>query len=932
MNTNRFLVAIAMIVTMLLCGTRTARADALDTLQAQLTTHPQVQEKIYIHTDNSSYFIGDTLWYKAYVTRADQLVPTNISKLLYVELITSDGYLVERQHVVVSATGATCGQFYLPDSLYSGFYEIRAYTRYQLNFNYVPKDYTPDDRLKFYGETNANTFFRQYEGLYSRVVPVFERPEKAGDFSQRYMAHRPKQRVLKDKYYLKCAFYPEGGSLVAGVSQRVAFELTDQSGEQMDLEGTLSDGQRIRPSHMGRGVFTVTPSSQRQSVTFEWNGKTYTFRLPDASDEGTVVTLDVAKGEALLASNGVTPAAYSVLCRGRVVKFERINGDGVVQLPMSECPTGVNEIIVYDSDANPLASRLFFVNHHDIGMGVDVTLTSGGETVDSKTTLAAYAPIDVSVSVPQQTAWHGALSLAIRDAQTDERGYDNGNIMTDMLLSSELRGFIASPAYYFESDDAQHTADLDLLMMVQGWRRYKRVEQLIYAPERELTFEGQVRKVPAMADMLELTDLEDIGGDATTVADQMMEEMERVQNLGSGTTFLDNGEATSTETEDETSGYGIDTEESDTEEETVEYAEADYKLSDGRPVRGVLVEAELSKDGEVAGAITTTDNRGRFKITLPPYYDQAILFVKAYTRRDSLKKNMQALGDKNRMNERAYPDFFVQRDLFFPIFTEPFSWYQVNSPELLFVDEDDDSNIPANSRLAGNHMLQTVVVKAKRRGKRSVDMTKPAIVWDAYRAYNDVTDAGLLFGVVDFKRLPMAIATYYFGNMGRRNQFNIRALVDGTSFYRNYTPSTNEYDRPAATSAVYEKLRLNRIQNIRLFTDYELRTDSGDVVETNAPDVTIDFQLIPDDGKRYTYRDRRYVLDGLTYAEEFYSPDYSMGVPSVPEDYRRTLYWNPNVPLSDEGTFQTRFFNNARETRVTVSAAGMDTSGQMYYR
>ncbi len=910
-------------ITMLCCGNiPNANADAIDDLQTLLTSKPQVQEKIYVHTDNSSYFLGDTLWYKAYVSRADLLTPTPLSKLLYVELLTSDGYLVERQHVAVSATGATCGQFYLADTLYSGFYEIRAYTRYQLNFNATEKEYTRYDRLKFYGKNDAANYFRLFEGLYSRVVPVYEKPTTSGDYSQRYMARRPKQNILRDKVSLHCSFFPEGGQMVEGVRQTVAFELTDNNGQQIDIEGKLSDGTTIRPSHMGRGTFTITPSSSSSKATFVWNDHTYNFTLPKAQPAGAVITLNTADYTAQIASRGVTPAAYSVLCRGRVVKFERLLGDATVQLPVEECPTGVNEIIVYDAQAQPLASRLFFVNHHDHGQSVDVTLTANGEQVGRQTTLTPYASVDIDVKVPVESQWLGAFSLAVRDAQTDERGYDNGNIMTDMLLSSELRGFIAAPTYYFESDDEQHRKDLDLLMMVQGWRRYKRVDKLQYAPERELTFSGRVRKLPANADFIELDDMEGVGSKTTTVGDEMLAELEELSSDESDDSSSDSDTDSDTDTDD-----------SSTEEE-VEYSDGDYQTGSGKLKRGVYVEVELAKDGEVAGDIVKTDKNGRFTVVLPAFYDQAVLFAKAYTQSDSVKKNMQSRSryDKDFANERAFPDFFVQRDQFFPIYSEPFSWYQVNSPDLFFVDEDDDSTIPENSRLSGNHMLQTVIVKAKRRGKRSLDMTKPAMVYDMYKAYNDATDAGLMLGVADFKRLPMALATYYFGNMGRRNQFNIRAMIDGTSFYRNYTPGDNEFDKPATTTSVFEKLRLSRIKNVRFFTDYELRTDSGDVVSTHNPDVTIDFEVIPDNGSRYTYRDRRYVLDGLTYAEEFYNPDYSAAVPSAPTDYRRTLYWNPNVKLEADGSFHGQFFNNCRETRVTVSAAGLDVKGQMYYR
>ena len=86
------------------------------------------QEKVYLHLDNTCYFIGDTIWYKGYVTQADRGTLTDLSRILYVELLTPDGYLVERQQLEMP-DGMTHGMFVLTDSLYAGYYELRAYTR-----------------------------------------------------------------------------------------------------------------------------------------------------------------------------------------------------------------------------------------------------------------------------------------------------------------------------------------------------------------------------------------------------------------------------------------------------------------------------------------------------------------------------------------------------------------------------------------------------------------------------------------------------------------------------------------------------------------------------------------------------------------------------------------------------------------------------------
>ena len=97
-------------------------ADNLDSLQSYLQEGQQVQEKVYVHTDNTCYFVGDTIWYKAYVLRADNLQPTHLSKVLYVELLSPDGLVAERQRIIISDKGFTNGQFELKDSLYSGYY------------------------------------------------------------------------------------------------------------------------------------------------------------------------------------------------------------------------------------------------------------------------------------------------------------------------------------------------------------------------------------------------------------------------------------------------------------------------------------------------------------------------------------------------------------------------------------------------------------------------------------------------------------------------------------------------------------------------------------------------------------------------------------------------------------------------------------------
>ena len=118
--------------------------------------HEYPREKVYLHLDNSAYIEGDTLWFKAYVVQAD-LRPTTLSRVLYVELLNAGGQMMDQKLIRLDSLGKGDGMFDLNLPVTNGFYEVRAYTR----------------EMRNWGDA----------ACYSRVLPVFERPKVAGDFS-----------------------------------------------------------------------------------------------------------------------------------------------------------------------------------------------------------------------------------------------------------------------------------------------------------------------------------------------------------------------------------------------------------------------------------------------------------------------------------------------------------------------------------------------------------------------------------------------------------------------------------------------------------------------------------------------------------------------------------------------------------------------------
>ena len=879
----------------------TAKADALDSLQTLLQTKVQVQEKVYVQTDNNCYFIGDTLWYKAFVLRADNNKPTNMSKLLYVELLSPDGVVVERQRIVVSNKGVTCGQFALQDSLYSGYYEIRAYTRWMLNFNVTHRDYTLDDKHLFYNNNMAHDFFREWNGLYSRVLPIFSKPKQKGNYDGKYMYGRPKQEVeFVEKPKLKVRFYPEGGTLLEGVQNRVAFDISDNDGQALQISGSLDDGTKLQPAYMGRGTFLVTPNGQK--ATFRWNDKEWTFKLPKSQAEGVALVLD--KGKAKWTSRGVSVAAYAVMCRGKLYLFERTSSTSA-SLAMDKLPSGVNELMLLDADAKVLASRLFFVNHDDKVKNVSVKT--------DKMEYKPFEPISLEVKGAEPKM---PFAISVRDARTDDTSFDDGNMMTEMLLCSDLKGFVASPAYYFESNDEAHTKALDNLLMVQGWRRYKRVPILRYRPEVTLTYEGTVNKMLGV-DMLTLDDVAGLDNKVSVAADGIKKAEDAVSE---GAVNMTGESFEASQEESETSLDDVDSE--------IEVEGGYLGVNHGTLKKEVLVEAEITKDGMTAGGVQKTINNGRFLFDLPPFYGKAVLFVKAYNEKDSVKKSMEKGVDKHRFDEESYPDFYVKQDLFFPVFAHSYSWYQTHQPEwrnLLL----DDATLKELSKMENDHTLSTVKVDAKRRSRRDVDFSKPAYVIDAYDLYNEATDRGLSWGVPNMGTFPKIACFTVYGNMNRSRDYNIRAFFDdGYVFYQNFKGLLDNV-KNRSNALVFKNLHLKRLDKFRFYTDYEPRNPEDRHTEAlNTEDINMMYQLLPYDGTRYTYRDRRYLFDGFAEPEQFYTPDYSKAKPANKKDYRRTLYWNPNAMPDDEGNFNVTLYNNSRDTRVKTSVAGVTSDGK----
>ena len=123
--------------------------------------------------------------------------------------------------------------------------------------------------------------------------------------------------------------------------------------------------------------------------------------------------------------------------------------------------------------------------------------------------------------------------------------------------------------------------------------------------------------------------------------------------------------------------------------------------------------------------------------------------------------------------------------------------------------------------------------------------------------------------------------------------------------------------------------RLRHLNKLYIYTDYVPREQgSWKYSQTHQPDVVIDYRLLPNDGVRPSYRDRRYAAKGFSLCTEFYSPDYSKKPLPDAKDYRRTLYWTPKVIFDDKGEAVIHLYNNSKKTVIAVEAEGITPDGK----
>ena len=395
------------------------------------------QEKLHLHTDRDHYLAGDTVWLRAHCVDARSHRPVAESRYVYVELHDDEGKLARRIKLL-ARDGRYAGYLPLPADA-GGDYALVAYTLFMAN-------------------QGSDYFFKKPIS----VAPL--RPDaKVGASTERRIGAFDVQ------------FFPEGGYLIDDIRCRVAFKALADDGLSVEVEGVIRNARgevvdSIRSLHAGMGCAAFTPRDGERyyaecSIP---SGQTRRFELPATDNDACVLRVlsEEERFTVQVLARRPLPEGLSLalLCRGNLLYRETWEPQRPALVFEREgIPGGVLQLLLLDAEGNALSERLLFNRSEERAR---VSLAAAGERAPRR-----KQTLTVEVRNPDGSPAEGDFSLSVTDRAAVPRP-EGASICATLLLTSELRGYIEDPDWYFDSAHAAAETALDALLMTQGWRRY----------------------------------------------------------------------------------------------------------------------------------------------------------------------------------------------------------------------------------------------------------------------------------------------------------------------------------------------------------------------------------------------------------------------------------------------------------------------------
>ncbi|RPA70030.1 Plug domain-containing protein [Cyclobacteriaceae bacterium YHN15] len=402
-------------------------------------------EKIYLHTDKPHYTLNDTIWIKAYglLERGSELPKATPSVPLYVDLIDVTNKKSVEQIIVKLDQGLGQADIVLPADIKPGIYTLRAQTQWMRNFG-------------------KEAFFHKdiWIGELNEVMFPVKQPDQS----------------------FTLGFYPEGGSLVYGLTSKIGFKATGEDGLGTEVIGYLLNSKkdtilRFESSHLGMGSFSFKPTPDEQYTTLvkssetAWESKDF----PEIMEDGILLKIDPISSEeevSLQIHHNLDAPPENIylvgISKGKTVYQNVLNLEDkptIITLAKDKFYPGITQFTLFDLDKGPLAERLVYF--HPFAQG-NARFTTDQEVYKPKDMVKMEIEVLDEFGVPVE----GDFSLSVTDAFQVNHQPHSTNIVSHFQLNSELKGQIEQPFYYFDPENENAEKHLDNLVLTQGWRRF----------------------------------------------------------------------------------------------------------------------------------------------------------------------------------------------------------------------------------------------------------------------------------------------------------------------------------------------------------------------------------------------------------------------------------------------------------------------------
>lgn len=512
-----------------------------DTIIANFSLMERIpKEKLYLHLDKPFYGAGEKIWFKGYLVNATTHQDNSQSNFIITELINRSDSIVERKKIRRDSLGFH-NAFTLPATLPAGDYYLRGYSNWMLNedpdffFSRNIKignsidntivssiEYQQEDdthytaKIKFTSNVQAVFENTTIKYLYLENGKIKNKGKKKTDENGWISISLPDlkspaarrievefddpQYIYKRTFHLPVftndfdvKFFPEGGALLSIPHQNVAFKAQGADGFSKEVEGFLFNSKgdtltNFRSEHNGMGIFTMNPvNNETYYATVRTNDSiTKRFDLPAIEPKGISIAMshykqeiryEIQKTEATEWPQKLFLLAHT---RGKLAILQPINPKRTFgKMNDSLFTEGITHFMLIDEQGNALSERLIFVPDHKPNQW---QITADQPTYGKREKVS----LQIAAKDNEGNPVEGTFSVSITDRKSIQPDSLADNILSNLLLTSDLKGYVEDPAYYFLNQDARTLRSIDYLMMTHGWRRHK-MENVLRTPSLNFT-------------------------------------------------------------------------------------------------------------------------------------------------------------------------------------------------------------------------------------------------------------------------------------------------------------------------------------------------------------------------------------------------------------------------------------------------------------